>query len=229
MALLLGVNMDLLLESISANSSNKSEKLDNLSEKIHYEQIDPNSMTILSFMYENLQTTFHNQFNKFKLEKKLVLSQNFVNWSSDAFNTLEYSSKPVLGIEVRSSSGYDYDSSTYLFDSSTISSFASNEHKNKKKAKLDESSGSENKSKSKTIGSDSNNSDIIGIKRLASLENSASDSNMPKRRKSLSHTKIESSFDDGLCVKIMQNYIDVFGAKDPFLNSEEDNIKNNKN
>jgi hypothetical protein len=249
-ALLLGVNIDLISESISSNSSNNSETLDNHIKKIHSElvsmklkqhstliplyitnQIDPNSITLLNFMYENLKTTFHNQFNNYKLQKKHILNKNFVNWSSDAFNTQEYLSKPVSDSEMRSSNNTtslnDYDdSSTYLFDSPTIS-FASNEDKNKKKSKVHEASGSKNNKKSETISSDSNNSNIISIKRLVnsskksnSLENLAADSNKPKTSNSLSPSKTESIFDDSLCVKIMQNYIDVFGNKDHPLDNE---------
>jgi hypothetical protein len=258
-ALLLGVNIDLISESISSNSSNnKSELLDNHIKKIHEElvgmklnqnsslvplyiskQIDPNSIALLNFMYENLKNKFNNQFNHFKLQKKRILNSSLIgmpNWSSSAFNIREYLSQPFSDNDMHSSNNTtslnDYDdSSTYLFDSPTIS-FESNEDKNKKKSKVNEISESKHK-KSETISSGSNNSNIISIKRLIncgktsnSLENLVVDPDKPttsRRLKSLSPTKVESNFDDSLCVKIMQNYIDLFGKKDHLSNNEEDN------
>ena len=263
-ALLLGVNVELVSESSVSSTSKsstttKSHTLDNYIRKIHHElvamdardptattaasslipfyvakQIDPNSITLLNFVYENLKAKFQTQFTHFKLQKKLILGSASFASDRPLFNTAPNTmtaKAPTSDKDQRSSNNTtslnDYDdSSTYLFDSPTIS-LESNEDNADKKTKK----------KSETISSGSNASNVISIRRLVSCGgdddnnniNSNIDADKPttsRRVKSLSPAKTDKSFDDSLCVKIMQNYIDIFGKKDHFNNeeiNEEDN------
>ena len=259
-ALLLGVNIDLISDNNSSNSSNKTEILDSHIKKIHHElvgmklsqnssllpfyiskQIDPNSITLLNFMYENLKKKFLNQFHHFKSQKKRLLNSSPMNLptsTNSAFNIQEYLSKPFSDSDFPSSNNTtslnDYDdSSTYLFDSPTIS-FESNEKPEKNNPNAKKSGGKaqvghvKSNSKSQTISSSSDNSNIINMKGMDNVKPTTS--SRAHGNSSSSSSKKENSYDDSLCVKLMQNYIDLFKKKDATAeeNVAEDDGNNTK-
>ena len=160
---LLGINTDLTTDSVS-NDSNKTETLDSYIKNIHQElvnfsnmsqnssntistyltkQVDPNSIVLLNFMYEDLKRKFLNQFQRFNQHnKKLFNSSSSLIRSTTTFNNEDDQSSshnnqnPALNsLNVKSASGShrsinDFDdSSTYLYDSPTTS-FSSNDNNN---------------------------------------------------------------------------------------------------
>lgn len=316
---LLGINTDLATDSVS-NDSNKTETLDSYIKNIHQElvnfsnmsqnssntistyltkQVDPNSIVLLNFMYEDLKRKFLNQFQRFNQHNKRLFNsssslirstttfnneddQSSHNNQNPALNNNNNNPKSTSGSRSRSINDFEQkstnntnefdDSSTYLYDSPTTS-FESNDNNDKfisskrlraylknirkdntsndssnssnnsssqnfyskLKLKLDDKSNNESESNLNSTHSDTtktksssplsmNYNEYFEKANLFHLSTSKHPNSSIKHRAKLADD--ENSYDDSLCVKLMQNYIDLFKNKSKSNNSNSNDSSN---
>jgi hypothetical protein len=207
---LLGINTEVLIENDSIDSNN-SDVIDTPIKKLYYnlnssgssgqsqnlsphneDEFEINSYESMQYILDCLKNKFLNQFERFN--KSDYNSSKNLNDTSNS-NSNNSSSNP----KEKTKSPNDFecssadDSSTYLYDSTT-SSFESGENLS------NVHSLNTNKNK-KPI----NNKIDQNIKDSSS--NNSSEYSNPHSKSS------HFEFDDGLCVKLMQNYVDLFKKK----------------
>jgi hypothetical protein len=207
---LLGINTEVLIENDSIdsnnsdlidspikklfynfNSSNSSGQSQNLSPLNEFE-FEISSYESMQYILDHLKNKFISQFERFN-KSDYNSSKNFNDTSNSNSNNSNSSPKE----KTKSPNDYECssadDSSTYLYDSTT-SSFESGENLS--------NAHSLNASKNRKQVNDKTSQH----KKDSNSSNSYDYSNSYGKS---SHFE----FDDGLCVKLMQNYVDLFKKK----------------
>jgi len=204
---LLGINTEVLIENDSIDSNN-SDIVDSTIKKLYYsfssstcssqpqtpsplneDEFEMSSYEAMQYILDCLKNKFVSQFERFN-KSDYNSSKNL----NDTSNSNSNNSNSIPKEKNKSPNDFEYssadDSSTYLYDSTT-SSFESAENL----SNIHSSNTNKNKKQ---------NSDKINQNKKDSNSDNSDEFN--NRR---SHFE----FDDGLCVKLMQNYVDLFKKK----------------